>query len=189
MNHVLVIVSGIKFSNISLKIPELLGQIIELLVMGVGGQFSFGDIGLVFVLQFADFVGQLGLGIMNMNRILNEKEKSIHVSRGVRTFGGSVINNTLENRNVIISTPQPLKKHLLQRRSSTSSSCSSLVQRVLSPIRIHIHFHCLGPLRLLILALNNRAFEGGARYGLLTQYWVSPSMEMAQSGILACNRP
>ncbi|KAI7984832.1 hypothetical protein LOK49_LG14G01578 [Camellia lanceoleosa] len=132
--------------------------------MGVGGQFSFGDIGLVFVLQLADSVGQLGLDIMNMNRILDEKEKSIHVDRGVHTFGGSVVNNILENCNVIISTPQPLKKHLLQSRNSTSSNCSSLVQRVLNPI----HIHCLGPLRLSILTLNNRAFVGGARYGLLT---------------------
>ena len=60
MNHVLFIVSGIKFSSISLKIPNLLEEIKELLVLRDGGQFSFGGIGLVFVRLLADLFRTIG---------------------------------------------------------------------------------------------------------------------------------
>ncbi|KAF5931611.1 hypothetical protein HYC85_027782 [Camellia sinensis] len=49
------------FSSISLKIPDRLGQIIELLVTGIGGQFSFDGIGLIV----------LGDGFLLLKKIAN----------------------------------------------------------------------------------------------------------------------
>ncbi|KAF5931618.1 hypothetical protein HYC85_027789 [Camellia sinensis] len=49
------------FLSISLKIPDRLGQIIELLVTGIGGQFSFDGIGLIV----------LGDGFLLLKKIAN----------------------------------------------------------------------------------------------------------------------